>query len=192
MGSTQSFLSKWTAYETAYPLSNEYYGAGCMWISDTHVLAGIHTRQSRSHKPNKISGLGGKTLPGEVWWQTAFRETVEDMFGVETVPTELLNLLRSRLAPLTVVHQSTPSYITLVFSFADLKQFLKLSRRFIQSPLYSPFPKTVDELVFNRRSSDKSDVSHIVYWPRIFQGSRFRFSSDLLHNLSQTKNVHTE
>lgn len=192
MGSTQSFLSRWAAFEATYPLSDEYYGASCMWISDTHVLAAIHTRQSRSHKPKKISGFAGKILPGEVWWQTAFRKTVEELFDVQDVPTELLYVLRSRLVPLTVVHQSTPSCITLVFSFADLKQFLKITRRFIHSTLYAQFPKSVDELIFNRKSADKSRVSHIVYWPRVFQGSRFRFSTDLLHDLGQTKNIQTE
>ena len=189
MGSTHSFHSKWAAYEAAYPLSNDYSGAGCMWVNDTHVLAAIHTRNPRSHKPKKISGFGGKPLQGEVWWQTAFRETVEEIFHVQEVPTELLTLLRSRLVPLTVVHQTAPSYITLVFSFADLKQFLKLSRRFVRTSLYVQFPKTVDELVFKRLLSDQSEISHILYWPRVFRGSRFRFSSDLLHDLDQIKNI---
>ncbi len=170
-----------------YPPTNEYYGAGCLWASNTHFLAAIHTRQSRSHKPKKISGFGGKAKSGEAWWDTAFRETVEEIFDVKTVPTELLTRLRKVLVPRAILHQTSPSYLTLVFSMDDMKRFLFLCKKYIKAtPLYATFPTSAYDVVFERTyATEKSEIAHIVFWPRYFAGSHFRFSSDLLHDLGQ-------
>jgi hypothetical protein len=177
----------WAPYESQYSSTKDYYGAGCLWVSNTHFLAAIHTRQSRSHKPKKISGFGGKTHEGEAWWNTAFRETVEEIFDVKTVPAELLAKLRKVLVPRAILHQTSPSYLTLVFSMDDMKRFLFQCKKYLKtSPLYRQFPTSAYEVVFDRTyATEKSEISHIVFWPRYFAGSHFRFSSDLLNDLGQ-------
>jgi hypothetical protein len=190
MGCSQSSVlppPTWEQYESLYPTTKEYYGAGCMWVSQTHILAGIHSYQSRSHKPKKISGFGGKANKGECWWQTAFRETIEEFFDVKKIPEALLLKLRSKLVPRTVLEQITPSYLTLVYTWNDLRVFLKICQSYLkQSTLYAQFPRTPEDLVFGRCfATQKSEISHIVFWPLHFTGSHFRFSSDLLDDLAK-------
>lgn len=180
-------LPSWSHYESMFPPTKDYYGAGCLWVSNTHILAAIHTYQSRSHKPKKISGFGGKTKSKESWWDTAFRETVEEIFDVKTVPVKLLVGLRKALVPHTILQQSFPSYLTLVFSMEDMNRFLAICKKYLKtSPLYTTFPSSAYDVVFNRGYvTQKSEISHIVFWPRYFAGAHFRFSSDLLNDLSQ-------
>lgn len=191
MGCRQSsVLSKWEVYETQFPVDKAYMGAGCMWVSRTHMLAGIHTYQSRSHKPKKISGFGGKAKSNEVWWQTAFRETVEEIFDVKQVPNDLLIALKAKLIPMNVLVQPSPSYLTLVFPMEDMNVFLKLCKRFLkQSSLYQSFPVSAEEVVFNRGFASRSEISHILFWPLHFTGSHFRISSDLQEDLGKYNHV---
>ncbi len=190
MGCGHSFLSAWTEWEKRFPITAEFNGAGCLWINDTHMLAAIHRRQSRSHRPKKIIGFGGKRKPDEAWRDTAFRATIEEMLDVRDVPPKLLQALRSCIAPIDVLQQKSTSYMTLVFSFEDLKLFLKICRLHVGTSAYTCFPRTADDLVFHRlKQSEQSEIAHIVYWPRFFHGSDYRVSSDLLHDLNQSKKV---
>ena len=140
--------SKQTEWIQQIPPETPIYGAGCMFINDTHTLAGIHTPR-RNHEV-RICGFGGKAEGQEPWWQTAFRETIEEFFHVTSIPNTLLHALQS-LQPIRILRAENPSYITLVYSFKQLSTFLKICASHITSPLYAKMPKTVEDLVFRRR-----------------------------------------
>ena len=60
--------------------------AGIVFKSETHVLMG--------YQPDKamISGIGGKPLDLEPMIQTAFREAIEELFGVNPTRWLLISL----------------------------------------------------------------------------------------------------
>lgn len=179
MGCSASKQIEWTRQA-----NSPIYGAGCMFINDTHTLAGIHTPR-RNHEV-RICGFGGKAEGEEPWWQTAFRETIEEFFHVTSIPNTLFRALQS-LQPIRILRAEDPVYITLVYSFAQLKTFLKLCANHITSPLYTNMPKTVEDLVFRRQfvgnAGAPPEIMHIVFWPLQNPYRRFRITKDFLSDM---------
>ena len=75
--------------------SDTYIGAGCTFLNDTHVLCGYQPHKRKAG----ITGIGGKREPGESILDTAFRETIEELFNLTVVPPEVLNKLKDKLKP---------------------------------------------------------------------------------------------
>jgi hypothetical protein len=127
--------------------------AGCLFISDKHVLAG--------YQPNKrmptITGFGGKGKPGEEPYQTAWRETLEELFEWKTIEPCFMNYV-TNLSPISS-HQRN-SYVQVTFSFDTLDALLKgLYSLGASSPLYDTFPTSIAELVLNRKSNINSGAN---------------------------------
>lgn len=168
------------------PPSTSIYGAGCMFINDTHTLAGIHTPH-RNHQI-RICGFGGKAEGEEPWWQTAFRETVEEFFHVTSIPCNLYHALKS-LQPNHILHSKDPNYITLVYTFTQLIAFLKICASHITSSLYAQMPRTVEDLILMRfvgNAETPPEIMNIVYWSLLNTYKRFRITNDFM---SDMKNV---
>lgn len=131
--------------------------AGIVFQNETHVLMG--------YQPSKkmISGIGGKSLDGELTLETALRETVEELFGM--LPTRwllngLMGYFRSRRA---VVNGPYTMYI---FSLEDLINFMRIVRGFMRtSPYYRVFPETLTDLVFERRAPPDAEVTCLAIVP---------------------------
>ncbi len=153
-----------------------------MFINDTHTLAGIHTPR-RNHEV-RICGFGGKAEGEEPWWQTAFRETVEEFYQPASIPYNLYHALK-RLTPLRILQQEEPRYITVVYTFQQLHAFLKICAGHITSPLYEQMPQTVEDLVFRRRYVGNAEIMNIVYWPLQNPYRRFRITKDFLSDMRQ-------
>ena len=145
-------------------------GAGCMFTDGIRVLAGHQT------KTGKIGGFGGKTEGSENRIQTALRETIEELFGVEDVPAELISKL-----PISQNYIEYPEYTCFVYNFEDLQTFIRRAGRYItSSPMYQVFPTTVWELIQNRMLFDSSEVGELYLIPAgKFTMSR-SFERDLL------------
>ena len=130
-------------------------GAGCMFTDGVRVLAGYQ------NKTGKISGFGGKSNEGETAIQTALRETVEELFGVEVVTVELIAKL-----PVSDHRIDYPQYTCFIYSFTDLETFLRRSKRVLgSSSLYEEFPETLGDLLFRRISGDDCEVSELYLLP---------------------------
>lgn len=160
--------------------STHVYGAGCMFINDTHTLAGIHTPR-RNHQV-RVCGFGGKTEGEEPWWQTAFRETVEEFFQPTTIPYNLYHALKI-LEPIRIL--KTEDYLTLVYTFKQLRTFLKICKRHITSPLYPLMPASAEELIFKRSvgSMEGVEIMDIVLWPLKNPHRRFRISKEFMGDM---------
>ena len=152
------------------PLFVNFMGAGCVFTDSKHVLAG--------YQPHKkfpcISGIGGHTEKGETYYQTAYRETVEEIFHVKNVSPQLIQALSTQLPPKR--EENHKNYIILHYNFKDFKKFLNICKKSgLKSPLYKKFPQTVMESIRTREISDDAEISHLCLLPVIkdFQGRQF-------------------
>ena len=139
----------------------DFVAAGCLFTDGAHVLAGY---QPQKTVPG-ISGLGGKRLFGESYFHTALRETLEELFDV-TVNSGLLILLEATMKPNQVIVNGT--YVLLQFSFDDLRSLLEYASTYCnRTPLYETMPLSINDLVFNRKYTSDSEISHLCLLPFI-------------------------
>ncbi len=173
-------------WERFGPGNVDFRGAGCMFVSHSHVLAGI-TKQW-TEKEAAIDGFGGKRMGNETWKQCAFRETVEEWFGVETMAKGLLEALERVMIPQKVLWSDESKYATLVYSLDQVPIFLKVCGQYYKKiPLYHRMPRTVDDLILYRKLSDGSEVSHILLWPLYYKHTAYEIASHF-HSDIQTVN----
>ena len=134
--------------------------AGCLFKDTVHVLAGYQGGKV----PPCISGFGGHCEKDEPIFLTALRETVEELFGVDKVPTTLLHQLETVLPVKDRIQQDC--YLCYVFSFQDLEVLLQTVKdSSLRSPLYSTMPTTVSDLLFQRTVTLPSEIRHLCLLP---------------------------
>ena len=134
-------------------------GAGIVFKSETHVLMG--------YQPDKamISGIGGKSHDLEPVIHTAFREAIEELFGVN--PTQWLVASLSELFKTTGSVQNG-GYTMFVLSFDDLLGFMRFVQASIQtSPYYAKFPESIHDLLLCRRTPPGAEVTHLALIPLV-------------------------
>jgi hypothetical protein len=143
-----------------------YQGAGILFVEGPVALAGIqkHRQVLKGSVEPRLSGFGGRKEAHDIdWIHTAFRETVEELFGVEDVSVSLLQLLRAKV-PYRASFK-TGEYWILQSSFEDLKTLLALVAKHIQSPLYSTMPRTLEELITRRCPQSISEIGALALIP---------------------------
>ena len=155
---------------TFNPLFANFMGAGCVFTDGKHVLAG--------YQPNKkhpcISGIGGHREKGENYYQTAFRETVDEIYHVSKLPTHLVPRLMNELHPKK--EENHNNYIILNYNFDDFKKFLKICKKSgLESPVYKNIPRTLMEAIKEREVDLAAEITHLCLLPviRDFEGRSF-------------------
>lgn len=137
--------------------------AGCLFTNGTHVIAGY---QPNKHLPS-INGIGGKPEEGEEPVVTALREFLEEMFGIYDC-VKCVYSLRD-VVPLQILEQKR--YVTYIYTFNDLEKMLDIiSGLGLLSPLYTEFPRNLNDLLFNRLAV-KSEISHLCLLPLVQHGA---------------------
>ena len=138
-----------------------YKAAGCVFKSAHHILAGYQPKKKTPY----ISGIGGKKEAHESFMDTALREMIEEL--LETTPTPaLIQEIKVSIAPTKVVQNG--SYILVLYTFESLSSILKLVKKHaLHSPLYDTVPETLIELIFKRKVSSKSELSHLSILPLV-------------------------
>jgi hypothetical protein len=137
--------------------------SGIVFKSETHVLMG--------YQPDKhmISGIGGKPIGNETPIETAFRETIEELFGIQPSPT-LIGVLVDNFGFKPEVKNG--SYTMFVYTIDELLRFLCVVKSHSgPSPYYTTFPTSLDTLLFDRRTPPNVEVIHLCMVPII--SSRF-------------------
>ena len=140
----------------------EWSAAGILFTNGTMALGGY-----QPYKPIPcISGLGGKRETCDQYPpDTAFREALEELFGLETVPIVLLNFLTITFSCPDHVLCST-NYIQYVYSFKDLLSLLHICNNHgLVSPLYDVFPTTLEALLLQRKVRRDTELSHLALVP---------------------------
>jgi hypothetical protein len=133
--------------------------AGCIFTNGTHVLGGFQPKKCI------ISGIGGKPEGLETPYETALRETVEELFEVKNVDNELIINLMGDFKGFYEINV-TDYYVSFVFSFEELEKLLHILNDYgIVSPLYSTFPLSLNELLFQRKIDIEAEISHLCLLP---------------------------
>jgi hypothetical protein len=154
-------------------LPSNFYGAGCAFTDRNKILAGT------SFKPLgdiRMSGFGGKRKGCETAEETAWREVLEELFDwkAEEIPDSLLAFCFT-LEPIGCLEKK--GYICFVFSFTQLEEILTHIE--IPSPLYSKIPRTLGELVFDRKFIPRSPFENCPEISQIVVLSLYRQSVDI-------------
>lgn len=134
--------------------------AGIVFKSETHVLMG--------YQPDKqmISGIGGKPIGNESTIHTAFRETIEELFGIQ--PGRWLMDSLVRYFAKTDNSVVNAGYTMFIYSLDDLVAFMCLVREFVNaSPYYHEFPVTIEDLLLTRKAPLTVEVTHLCLIPLI-------------------------
>lgn len=139
-------------------------GAGLIFTNDAAaglILCG--------YEPGKrvpaIYGIGGKReSDDDTCYTTAFRETFEELLGIQLPRAQLGRLAGGGRRPRRV--DAAHGYVMFHYTFSDLEAFLKeirLSRA--QSPFYGRFPQTVAELILTRDCKKSTEMQHLCLLP---------------------------
>jgi len=138
--------------------------SGLLFTNEKLFLAGY--KSFKSH----ITGIGGKPQEHDASkLATAIRETIEELFGIKEVNNEVIEHLLITLQPFKEV--TNDSYTHFLCSFEDLKYTLTYCYLRIQtSPYYSVFPTTIEQLLFERKNTERAEIAQLCLLP---------FSSDL-------------
>lgn len=133
--------------------------AGIVFKSETHVLMG--------YQPDKhsISGIGGKSIGNETPIETAFRETIEELFGLQP-SKNLIEVLVDNFGFKPEVKNG--SYTMFIYTVDELMRFLCVVKSHSgPSPYYANFPTNVENLIYDRRTPMGVEVSHMCMVPII-------------------------
>ena len=129
--------------------------------SETHVLMG--------YQPDKhsISGIGGKPIGDETPIETAFRETIEELFGIQPSKS-LIEVLVDNFGFKPAVKNG--SYTMFIYTIDELLRFMCVVKSFSgPSPYYANFPTSLESLLFDRRTPLGVEVSHMCMVPIIHE-----------------------
>jgi len=126
--------------------------AGVLFLqSNYNTILGL------SSKDNHYSGFGGKQEPGESIQYTAFREAVEELYGIDP-DVELLDELVERFAENHRYERDGYLFYIVWFDqypeFADIVRFHKR-----KTPYYDKFPKSIKSLVRRRKIVENMEIT---------------------------------
>ena len=171
-----SWLQRWfgrtlTLAVPPVPIPNypAHMGAGCVFTDGKHILCGY---QPHKKKPG-ITGIGGHKEGEETYLQTAYRETIEELFHVTntTIPVGLIDTLIRTLRPKKI--KMKKGYVLVTFDFTDLQLLLKLCKKAgLRSPLYRRLPKNLLETIQLRDSNPKAEISCLCLLPVVFHDGK--------------------
>jgi hypothetical protein len=156
-----------------------FKAAGCVFMSNSHILAAYQTKKNLSNqKYSHISGLGGKREGNESYMETALRETLEELFDLEKVPEDLLTSIEETLIPTRILLEG--SYVCVVYGLDQLVEILYLCNQSLRYPILYPagVPLSVEDLILKRTVIPESEVSHLCLLPLISSLKIDRFFLD--------------
>jgi len=130
-----------------------------------------------SQYKNKITGIGGKKQNNELPYETALRETIEELFEFHTISLELIDELNKKLRFDNVIGYK--SYRNFIMSFDDLQIILDVVNKFnLESKVYKTLPTNFNELIYQREFVNNTELSKLYFFP-LEENSEFDFSLNL-------------
>jgi 8-oxo-dGTP pyrophosphatase MutT (NUDIX family) len=131
--------------------------AGILFTNGDLVLAGYNQRKG-------ITGIGGKKEDDELPYQTAVRETLEELLELKEIPDALLkNICDSLTFEDVVCHKD---YATFLMNFEAIDKILTHLRLYeLESKVYNVIPKNLQDLLFTRKRVPGAEFTHLVLLP---------------------------
>jgi hypothetical protein len=156
-----------------------YAGAGMIFTDGSVVLCGWEPRKRRPG----LYGIGGKAenlVDHRDYRRTAAREVLEELYGAVPSAT-LVDRVAATFCSDGANATMVGDYVMVRCSFADLHRLLRVvaaARPTLKSPLYpTRLPRSLEELLFTRRSSVAAEMAQLCLLPVTQQVPRI--SSDL-------------
>jgi hypothetical protein len=163
--------------DTRFP---DYKAAGIAFTDCTLILCGRHA--FKPGKPPFLSGFGGGKHAQDLdWVGTAWRETIEELWGVPAVPPHIVNQLRTEVKTRNILIQ--PGYVQILLHLEDVSTILRiLKRNQFPSPIYTSYPLSLEELLLKRRIG-KTEITHLCLLPFSEETLRLapEFAADIRH-----------
>lgn len=133
--------------------------AGILFTNDKLVLAGY------SQHKKQITGIGGKQKDNELPYQTAIRETLEELFEFVEIPEDLINEISASIVLVNII--GSKSYSVFILSFFDLQNIIDIVNKYsnLESNVYRKIPKNISDLLLNRQSYKDAELKHLVLIP---------------------------
>jgi len=155
-----SFLFSWLNKKKYPDIEGEWFGAGIHFVNCTHILAGY----TYKYGSPRITGIGGRSEDNEKYYETAIRETLEELFGV--VPTnELVTRVSRAIRPQHVLNNN--GYIIMICTMNDLDKIIRILKTSADAVVayYDSIPANITELIFNRINIHNAEIQSIVLFP---------------------------
>ncbi len=145
--------------------------AGFFFTDNTMFLCGY------SQHKDKITGFGGKKQNSELPYQTALRETLEELFEFYEIPSDLINELNATLVYDNIL--SSKYYTNFIMSFHDLQLILNIINKYnLKSKVYNELPKNFSDLIGRRQLVDNIEIGSLYFYP-LKESPNFDFSLNL-------------
>ena len=130
-----------------------------------------------SQHKHKITGIGGKKQNNELPYETALRETLEEIFEFDNIPFELLNELNASLTFNNII--GSKKYTNFIMSLHDLELILNIVNKYhLKSRVYKTLPKNLGELIYQREYVNNIEISKLYFFP-LKENPNFDFSLNL-------------
>jgi 8-oxo-dGTP pyrophosphatase MutT (NUDIX family) len=132
---------------------SEIKAAGCLFIQGDYVLTGYNP------KLNIWSGIGGKIEKGELPYQTAFRETIEELYGL--IPSkEIIDNCVKIFSTYKMIIKNNYGFIP--FSFDKISTISHIIKEYIDStPYYDYIPMSFNELITIRKTTENMEITEL-------------------------------
>lgn len=176
-----NYLKNLCSYFKKTEQTQEFVAAGIVFTDGKLMLAGYQPKKTHPY----ISGIGGSKKNNETPQDTAIRETLEEIFDIEIVKEDMLDLIKKNIIPGKTVKNG--SYVCFVYSFNDLEKLLNIVKYSgLRSPLYNQIPTTVSDLILNRDTTNESEISHLCLLPLVKHNSKNPLvDKNLIKDMSQ-------
>lgn len=148
--------------------------AGCVITDGNHILAGFQPHK----KTPGISGFGGHKEGVETFLETAYRETIEELYNIPSykIPFGLVSSLVSTLKPSSI--RMKDEYVMVFLTFQEFELFLKICKTSgIESPLFSKLPLTLSDAIHKRACDSTAEISHLCLLPIVPYSASMSFVS---------------
>ena len=160
--------------------------AGCIFTDRKYILGGYQQNKQRPC----ISGFGGKAKEGERPYETAWRETLEELFGWDEVPKGLLQRTMIYEEGVESIKSEDDTYIGYIYSFWILDKLLKEAKGSgYTSEYYDEFPETLQELIFNR--SSEGEIGDLCILPRKAFMNKEVFAEEFVEDIKNLEKSRT-
>lgn len=132
--------------------------AGIMFTDKNLVLAGYNKLQDH------ITGFGGKKKREEKPYETALRETIEELFEIHSLSDEQIKEICNKIVFDNLI--AYKSYSLFIMSFNDLDNIIKILKSYnLKSKIYEEFPNNISDLILKRKYYDRSEFDSIIIIP---------------------------
>jgi hypothetical protein len=108
-----------------------------------------------------LSGFGGKKEEGETYYETAIRETFEELYETP-VPQEMVHYIADRIKVSSVINNK--GYVLMICDYDQLNKFMLASIRFaLNSPVYPTLPYSSTTLVSPRNNACLAEYIYVGF-----------------------------